>query len=99
MIDNIGRGGLTNNIITYVNKSGIEITRIMIAIRKTLMMTLMVAATAMIISILFCRWDKKSPRMTRIVASGVSVFLKKITITNKMKKAFVVQETLLKLRK
>ena len=64
MIDNIGRGGLTNNIMTYVYKSGIEITRIMIAIRKTLMMTLMVAATAMMISILFCRWDKKSPRMT-----------------------------------
>ena len=63
MIDNIGRGGLTNNIMTYVNKSRIEITRIMIAIRKTLMMTLMVAATAMMISILFCRWDKKSPRM------------------------------------
>ena len=80
MIDNIGRGGLTNNIMTYVNKSGIEITRIMIAIRKTLMMTLMVAATAMMISILFCRWDKKNPRMTRIVASGVSVFLKKIPL-------------------
>ena len=80
MIGNIGRGGLTNNIMTYVNKSGIEITRIMIAIRKTLIMTLMVAATVMMISILFCRWDKKSPRMTRIVASGVSVFLKKISL-------------------
>ena len=63
--------------MTYVNKSGIEITRIMIAIRKTLMTTLMVAATAMKINILFRRWDKKSPR---IVACGVSVFLKKIPL-------------------
>ena len=59
MIDNIGRGGLTNNIMTYVNKSGIEITRIMIAIRKTLMMTLMVAATAMMISIYFAVGTKR----------------------------------------
>ena len=59
MIDNIGRGGLTNNVMTYVNKSSIEITRIMIAIRKTLMMTLMVAATAMMISIYFAVGTKR----------------------------------------
>lgn len=47
-----GGGGFTNNIITFVNKSGTEITRIMIVIAKTL--KLMVAATAMIINISFC---------------------------------------------
>ena len=51
-----GGGGFTNNIITYVNKSGTEITRIMIVITKTL--KLMVAATAMIINISFCCCDK-----------------------------------------
>ena len=51
---NIGEGGPL--IITYVNKSGTEITRIMIMITKTL--KLMVAATAMIINISFCCCDK-----------------------------------------
>ena len=51
-----GGGGFTNNIITYVNKSGTEITWIMIMITKTL--KLMVAATAMIINISFCCCDK-----------------------------------------
>ena len=51
-----GGGGFTNNIITYVNKSGTEITRIMIMITKTL--KLMVAATEMIINISFCCCDK-----------------------------------------
>ena len=51
-----GGGGFTNNIITYVNKSGTEITRIMIMITKTL--KLMVAATAMIINISFFCCDK-----------------------------------------
>ena len=51
-----GGGGFTNNIITYVNKSGTEITQIMIVITKTL--KLMVAATVMIINISFCCCDK-----------------------------------------
>lgn len=51
-----GGGGFTNNIITFVNKSGTEITRIMIVIAKTL--KLMVAATVMIINISFCCCDK-----------------------------------------
>ena len=82
---NIGEGeggGFTNNIITYVNKSGTEITRIMIMITKTL--KLMVAATAMIINISFCCCDKKSPQMTRLVVCGVSVFPKN-TITDRIK--------------
>ena len=51
-----GGGGFTNNIIININKSGTEITRIMIVITKTL--KLMVAATAMIINISFCCCDK-----------------------------------------
>ena len=57
VIYNIGEGGgFTNNIIININKSGTEITRIMIVITKTL--KLMVAATAMIINISFCCCDK-----------------------------------------
>ena len=81
MIYNIGRGGgVSLTILTYVNKSGIEIARIMIVITKTLTMKLMVAATAMIINISFCC----CPQMTRMVVCGVSVFPKN-TITNRIK--------------